>query len=48
MLDYFEEAFAARHGKPVTPSLKTQYQREHVRVPDARAFTRSGVEGVTS
>jgi spore maturation protein CgeB len=48
MLDYFEEAFAARHGKPVVPSLKTPYQREHVRIPAARALTRSGVEGVAS
>jgi spore maturation protein CgeB len=54
MLDYFEEAFAARHGKPAAlprqpqSSLETPYQQERLRVSATQAFTRSGVEEATS
>ena len=52
MLDYFDEAFAARHKKLVPrqhqPSLALPGQPEHMQVSSTRAFTRSGAEGATS
>jgi spore maturation protein CgeB len=54
MLDYFEEAFTARHRKPAAllrqphSSLQKPYQQERLRASATRAFTRSGVEEATS
>jgi spore maturation protein CgeB len=52
MLDYFEEAFAARHKRPAPrrhqPSLALPGQPEHMQVHSTRAFTGSGAEGATS